>query len=372
MPAPLFARFCRRIADDAKPMRKFAPEASVALLQHRSKARVYSLDAAASEEVGKLSVIPPSRLWPIYKSLRMPGTDVWIEVDVPALFRGAQSLEALDPAEFSGNRPARMGFAIIKRAEEDDRVAFGYVQYPSGKTALSPYLSYILEKPDRWTFAVGEARSKLPIFQDSPVSPFLVGIGIAYARAHKDDADALASIASLMEVAHVYAKRGTLTNHQEAKLLYEANGTCRWVACALAVVMASSYRPFLAQERPAEGPYGSGQGGRATATEISLYSPLSETGTGCLTERVLSKALRARAKKSEHEVAGHWSYRRKGMTGTRLTCPDGTPHDFERDLSHEHREACVKCGQSRWFRKEHKRGDPALGTAQKKIHNIRG
>jgi hypothetical protein len=370
MPAPLFARFCRRLTSDGGYLEKPSKLAYLTLLQHRMRARVFSFDDAASEEVGRVSMLPPSRLWPIYEGLRMPTTDVWIELDMAALMRGSNELDKprnvdADPA----NRPVRTGFALIQRAPADDRVAFNYVQYATGKTQLSPYLAYLLDDPNETTEKLIAAREQMAIYKNLPA--YGIGAGVNYTGTYRDTDKLFSKLAGRLDVVNILKPT---SENAEALLVYQANGSPRWVAAALAVAMASTRKPFLVQERAEEAlPRASGHTSR-TVTEVTLQSPLSARAGKTDTEKVFRTFAREAIRKKAHDVIGHWSYRHGSSEAgaNRLYCPDDTPHDFEKDLVSPNREACAKCGQVRWFKHEHKRGDPALGTVEKKIYNIRG
>jgi hypothetical protein len=62
-------------------------------------------------------------------------------------------------------------------------------------------------------------------------------------------------------------------------------------------------------------------------------------------------------KKALHEVVAHFAHSRK-------IGRDDCEHDYEKTAPN--RWICLNCGKKRWYRKEHLRGDPALGVVEHK------
>lgn len=372
MPAPLFSRFYRRVADDTKHLPHHGYDRlRIGLLEHRVRAKVYTLDDAAAHEAGRIASLPPHRLLPLFAGLRMPFTDIWVEFNLPPM-RQALIENGLDTIPSDEGLPERVGFGIVQRAAADDIVAVTFARFPNGSTMLGRFLLYLSGKSGELTPEAIAARNSLSL--RTGVNMLAAGVGGAYSEVFANDPK-LTEFMDRLDAAPLLPKgRTNMLDYVRESLAFtaQASGQARLAAACLAVITAATARPALraakeVQERSKDSPRRN-----TTITEVSLFTPEARPRR-LITERVHQAITREAAKKREHDVSGHWNYRKKGVEKfDKLFCPDGQPHDFERDILNDHREGCTRCGAARWFKNSFKRGDPALGQAPRKVHNVHG
>lgn len=361
MGAPLYSRFRRYFDRDAKTLGE--PRLKQMLIKAKNRARVYALDERAAREAGKLAAMPPSKLRAILEAVYLPSEHVWVELPWEPFISGAS--EGIGLPFMPTEHPSRVGF-LVSATQAGDFRNFGVVTYyllPSKGSMLGPHIAEVNQVPQVRPAIYDKFEKD---FQAMGVDVNHTGTGFGYAARYRDhEPAALKWLSSRLDL---MVLRGGLPNFQKWQgLLQEVNGTARQALCVIGIVCAAKSRRYRISE--VRDPAVRGPSGEGRVSLISMYTDVDASGIAA------RKAIMAieRARHRYHEVSGHYSYRQRADGQDPRFCYVGTQtgsHMFE--ATHGHSEECMICGQHRWFRAEHHRGDPTLGSATPKVRLIHG
>lgn len=366
MSAPLYSRY-RRYADrEAARFPRTSLIARTIPIWKRPDTRVYSLTDRASHEAGWWSGEPPGELLRAMSLHYLPMPQVWIELDWVAYNKGTnrrplEDTRAPRVLDHDGNSvglsgpdsPVRMG--IMLQEKEYDRA--------SGKNAIAGLLFYLYPTGTCFVGPVIFAwDSDLKDEGESARASETVALGRTYIEKHGKDHPVLMKRLQRRAIISGLDKNTTLN-------FSEIEGTTRMAIAALTAVLAARppvYAPNpngAVRERPVK--HGAE---RDRPIEVDLF--IRER------PRVSGGSIRASVghleavKKGRHTVAAHYAYRARADGGDPTACPKTPQHDFE-NIDGSKSQVCIYCGQKRWFKERHERGDEAYGIVPAKTYNVR-
>lgn len=365
MVAPLHSKYRRNFDRDVKLVQMLT---SASLRKHlflfKNKARVYELTANASREAGVFSTQGVPDMLEALRALYLPTDRVWVEVDWNAMQEGVEDGGLLGHPP-SPDRPCRLAFLYARDGETNIEV-YVYYLYPSGKTMFGPAaLSLASEPSDVLTKGYAKAMK-----QDRHLTKFVMNAAGGYAWHSRNDDDH-PRLANRLRAQWSLVPAGYEKLDEKAcvDILKEMNGTGRVAVAALSACIAARAPGFIPSTDGEERERRQRDGERHTAASVDLFiRPTTRKG------KTILRALRAAEaqRRRQYEVGAHWNYRHRDDGGDPMVCPvhERGHHDFER-IEGTQSEECALCGQRRWFKRAHKRGDPSVGVVPPKRYRVR-
>lgn len=380
MAAPLYSRYKRHADREAARFPKKSTIRSLVPLWRRPDTWVYSLSARASHQAGWWSTSEPGELLRALSVQFMPADRVWIEVDWKALLNGAAHLPldgsgvpsdpgALKTPDHSVDQvPIRVGMMLAKALPGqvpvapmlDQDVIYGLLTYlyPNGALFIGPYCAY-------WSLGdvVVNERMDHPdaLIANAPIGrPYRDLYQAKHPRLHKQVLKRMGLTVMGEEQVGLVKARSLLSNGE---------GTTRLMVAALTSCLAAKRaKPGEPGADIATVEANPRQANRHTI-EVDLFLRESKEP---------GKALRRSVghlegiKKGLHMVEAHYAYRARKDGADPKVCPVSQfgYHDWE-SIEGTHSEVCALCGQRRWFKDKHKRGDEAYGIVGQKVRNVR-
>lgn len=396
MSAPLYSRFKRYADREAK---RFPKKTKIRHWIPRWKsphARAYSLTDNAALEVGRYSSMPPSELLRGMQSHELPAPYLWVEVPFDALMAGSfgSSLE-----EYRGNvknpitlqadgttldlpeneMPVRAGFMFSQtgRFEGEPGAVFDYRKDEEGQGLIFFIISYLTRSGSFYIGPIIGAwmpdGNPLPVAYTKDEYIFeWAGLGKTYLS--RDDQPRLmkklhaATSQFVLGGAHVDKVYGSSRATLE-RLNAETQGSTRLAIALLTACMTAKAPHYTPGPDATPAEVREAKRRAREVVEIDLFLRQRERPGHSI--RASVGALEAQ-KKREHTVGAHWAYRARKDGGDPTECPNTQfgYHDFE-PVDGTKSEVCIMCGQKRWRKDAHKRGDPSLGQVAPKIYNVR-
>lgn len=379
MPAPLYSRY-RRYADrEANRFAKAAKFRGLVRLWKRPETRVYSLSNRAAYEAGAWSTLPVGDLLRGMSAQYLPAPFVWVEVPWPMLQAGSAGIpvEGME-TRLRKDTPVRVAAMLFQSSEPSpDRpkevkwldasmppktiLSLVCYLYPNGSVFVGPLLC--MWSPDQalWPL-MNEIAEESDEERDSMVS---TGIGDHYLSKR---AQANPRLTKKLRERMACTIAGT-TFRQTPEARQEFGGISRLLmACLMAALSAKPPKYPPAKEGASPGRSGP-SGPKRTVTEVDLF----------LRERQRQgESLRASVgvvegiKKGLHKVGAHYAYRKRsdGRDPTVCYMTQFGMHDWE-PIEGTKSEVCAVCGQKRWFKAAHERGDEKYGVVPPKTYNVR-
>jgi hypothetical protein len=369
MPAPLLNKMSMNLTKNIKDL-DLPASLKIRIMEARTRARIYSLDDSASGFLAKMvKTVTPEELLSFLKDLHSPSDFMWVELSRQEYANELSKHLYLSSEFMEQSRFVRDGFLYRKHNKEQGREqdsnifeVFHYIHQKGKSSFLSP-VSYVFNNrplAPSWFEPFNRYNHLLPMHEPRGHS-----FGITYIATHK----------TFPEELYDYMATVPMTKVMTTDILVSTSAYARDAVFLLMMLLAS--------KRRAENLYTGGiYSGTSKNLEIresldrETGKPVGELtlylGTGSEpTREQTTVSDRASAKRhiSAYEVGGHWCYQR-GRENP-YVCLDKSEHDWqtiERD-SPNTLQACLACGQKRWFRKEHKRGN---GPVVKKVHNVKG
>lgn len=377
MSAPLYARY-RRYADrEASRFPRGSDMAKTATLWKRPDTRVYSLTERASHEAGWWSTEDPGELLRAMSMHYLPMPQVWIEIDWMAYNRGAGRLplQSAQPGLVVGrngievmtseNSPLRVGFMLYQPVKATNPrfqptiMGHMFYLYGLGTCFIGPVMFAWHATED-----LNLMRKTNETGQSYRVEEALrAAAGNDYLTRHEKNSPRLAKrLTERVFLTYMGPGRNTAS-------FKEIDGTTRMAIAALTAALSArppSYAPNPL--RPSETRPAAPASERDRPVEVDLF--IRER------PRVMGGSIRASVghleaiKKGLHTVAAHFAYRSRSDGGDPTICTKSAQHDFE-DIDGTKSQVCVFCGQKRWFKERHERGDEAYGIVPAKTYNVR-
>ncbi len=373
MSAPLYSRFKRKIDRELRAYKRTLIPNAIRSFK-RSDTRIYSISRRASFEAGAWSISHPKELLQFIEEIEFPTQRVWVECDWVEVLAGATGGAYTEDMTWgnSDGRPIRMGFLFEKEPGSDQIVFFIFNLYEGGSVRLQP-LTFLITKKDRdFTWepnTVEEIKKRMGVDLES------APLGLNYFTNYKENPRLINKLKKKLDMGILFpseresAKKTRLERFKSAEMLAEimreTHGTPRLALGALAVCFsakAMKYEP-IGKDVPIEPVEIVSHEG---VHEINLYVRDRPRGKSPVRHGLLRQAQK---KKALHTVGGHWAYRQRKDGSDPTRCELGR-HDFE-DVENTHSQVCLKCGQKRWWREAHERGDEQYGVVPQKTFNVR-
>lgn len=405
MSAPLYARYRRYAEREAARFPRRSIVADMIPTWRRPDTRVYSLSERASHEAGWWSGNDPGELLRAMALHYLPLPRVWIELDWRAFslgtnrlpltptsdakmhFSGVEGIHGYDPIK----APLRLGLMLHQteilhqnggfHIPRDTILGYLFYLYPTGACFVGPPIfGWHATKPVTIPIEkVNTAATQFPTgrglagdwaaFGDgksAKLRPEELAPGLSYSRRwEKDHPRLLHRLQSQMMLT-------TLRYGNHEPPWSEIEGTTRIALAALTAALSAKPAHGAAHDpKAAPVPTQKARGAeRDRPIEVDLFIRERPRNPG--------QSLRASVghlegiKKGLHTVAGHYAYRARADGADPETCPINPLgiHDFEAVVSGK-TEVCILCGQKRWFRAQHQRGDEAYGIVPQKVYNVR-
>lgn len=391
MAAPLYSRY-RRYADrEAARLPKGSHIRTLLPMWKRPDTRVYSLSERAAHEAGAWSALPPGELLRGLSLQYLPTRQVWVEwpwspmvlgslnrpidgplADVGVNHAGHDSSpvrvaslykQTDDPAKCKGDR---RDLFVDKTFPPGTIIALFVYLYPNGSFFVGPTFSAWHPTKNVDLFVEG-AVLDLPVEDRAKEMSLMrdVAIGFHYGdRYGKQNPQLFKRLRDKMGVTII----GKLLSRSDGPV-HNLHGTTRLQIAALMAALSAKppkYAP-VTDGRPSRdsGP----SGPKRTVVEVDLF----------LRERKrVGDSLRASVghaegvKKGLHRVGAHYAYRRPEHGGDPTICPKTQfgMHDWE-PIDGTKSEVCIVCGQKRWHKEAHERGDEKYGIVPPKTYNVR-
>lgn len=360
MSAPLYSRYCRYANREAKKFEKSHPFGKSIPLWKRPDTRVYSLTERASYEAGWWSTSEPKEILRAMQYQFMPAERIWIECDFTAFQNGAAHL-AID-STLNGpdaKTPIRIGFMIERQDSIRDI-------YEAHFEALVCYVC------PGGTFSIPTIYS---VWSDAPLSFLQLRVG------DKRDSFSLMALGGQYVAKHRTPDQGGVKELLDRMLLIPLNrnkpmAELPWYGGATRMIIAIFTAALSARagQHASEPPMGTTAPSKAATNahrrviEVDLF----------LRERPKKPGRSIRAsirhieghKKGLHKVAAHYAYRAREGGGDPTQCTKVDKHEFEA-LFGTKTQVCIYCGQKRWLKKAHERGDAKYGVVPQKTYNVR-
>jgi len=381
MSAPLYSRY-RRYAD--REARRFHKGSMARLLipkWKRPHTRVYSLSDRASYEAGAWSSYPPAVLIKAMGQHYLPTYNVWIELDFLSYQQGVNRIPY--ESENRGSTHTQEGVLVAKDDQFPVRMAVLLFEPTQGQTGKEPLpdhtggtgciaglLFYLFPTgtsfiaPVTYGWYTGESEKNSPYTlcperQKQALSPVYAG---RYANKNPR------TLKRLMRRVHLEMV-GTDALISESKLTKEVYGTTRLAIAALSAALSARSAQFEADmladpNKPLKGRKG-GENRQPIEVDLFLRDRPKRPGGSINASIGALETL----KKGLHTVGGHWAYRRRKDDNDPTQCPKGAEHLWE-SIEGTKTQVCLACGQKRWFRDQHQRGDAKYGVASTKTYNV--
>lgn len=321
MPAPLHSRW-RRQFDKVFRTTGYSP---AQYLHLKNKLQPYAVSDNAAIQLGHDSTKVGVE-WFDIASTPMPHKQFMVEFNWEKYHEELMHAgkEIPNGKADGSDRPTRCGFIFMD--DPDGWICFYLVLYPGGTFMLAPGLL---------TFSRRE--------YDTPGDPLLMGIGYPY---HKI-------------LNHInWQMDRKLESHAEAINL-EFAGLARQCLSAYGAVVQARLPTFTPADPDAPFRERKTSGKVIELDETNMY-----LSNRTIRGEVHYEPSEEPQKRTRHEVRGHWCYRRGREDPFTCNIPSGR-HDWEGD---DARQTCIHCGQKRWFRPSHERGE---GEISQKVRNIR-
>lgn len=391
MSAPLYNRY-RRYADrEARRFPKAASLRRIIPLWKRPDTTLYSMSENAAYEAGCWSREGPGEMLRGMSLQYLPTSRVWIEWDWRAMTAGSQGRpitspetellamtnEGVRPYE-QDTIPVRVG-AMIHQVDRSGLLnhkgwhdadlppgtfmgLLTYV-YPSGTFLLGPTLSFW--NPDHDLLPLRQ--SILPDGEPNTEAKRDIlrtaGVGSHYiAKMGEQNPRLCDRLRNRMNMV-------VIGKTKDASAYGEVQGTARLTMAALMACLSAKRTQYVPDPEHETRKRKSGTSGSRPVVEVDLFLR-HRTRPGASLKA--SVGHMEGVKKGLHHVGAHYAYRRRSDNGDPRECPkhpDGY-HSFE-GLPDTKSEVCVLCGQKRWFKDSHKRGDEAYGVVGRKVQNVR-
>lgn len=385
MSAPLYSRYARYADREAQRFPRGAPIAKLVPMWKRPQTRVYSMSARASHEAGWWSGEDPGEILRAIGLHYLPSPWTWIEFDWRSYNKGSLRLplDTPDNQHYPGGgmtnvvngptSPVRMAFMFFRPGwatkvvgapkweaghKDEGIMALLFYLYPNGGCFVGPPIVYWHpEHPLAYYVSAPDIGPNL-------LSPPEFAIGRSYVSQYGGKQPRLTD--------RLMKQVGLTSIGANVKVPWEElDGTTR---CAIAVLTATlAARPPAYPETPTPGPARDRKpewGTKERPIEVDLF----------IRERPRKPGGSIRAsvghlegiKKGLHTVGAHYAYRNRADGKDPTKCPTSETgvHDFE-DIPGTKSQVCVMCGQKRWFKDQHQRGDEAYGVVPQKIRNVR-
>lgn len=381
MSAPLFANYCKNITKTGfhRAMRKKKRPIATQLLAMRKNARVFSFTERASHEAACLSCQPPDVLLNMLNSLPEQEEDLWIEYDPRAADRGLEAMGTktqggtVDPSMV----PIRAAFVVPKLLTGGYR-GLSYLSYPDHPYFMASHVS-VVDKVPGTSVTAETVDSHIDTMRSvTGVYGLLAGMGFAYGlesvtekqyqkmQAERELPPVLKDLAYRV-VASPLLSEMTRTDYEEAVKGF--NGCARTFLVLLSMALNAGAKSMPVTESVQRVPRAGGKTGNHNTYEVDIFLN-RDSKPGHTAKRAVIAAERARHRL--HGVSGHWAYRQARHHSGAASTPCGAlEHVWEDVPSAGKKQVCMKCGQVRWWRSGHQRGDAALGTVPQKVHNVR-
>jgi len=381
MSAPLYSRYCRYIDRDIKRFPRKAAIGQLIPMWKRPQTRIYSLSSRASHEAGWWSTEDPGELLRAISLQYLPAPYVWMEYDFRAHDLGSLRLpidtqsKSLDIIRGDGEIPSRVAFMFFRTeaaiklfplklagSGEGGIMALTYYLYPSGGCFVGPPIVH-------WDTRGPLMRKGGDIAEPVDATGRTeadYALGTGYLDLHEGEHPRLMN--KLKTRVGLTAIGSNLHTPWS-----EINGHTR-SAISILTAALSARPPAYVHDlgRPSAPRREAEWGTKERPIEVDLF----------IRERARKPGASIRAsvghlegiKKGLHMVGAHYAYRARADGGDPTICPvrphRSLGHDFE-DIAGTKSQVCVHCGQKRWFRDQHQRGDEAYGIVPQKVRNVR-
>ena len=402
MSAPLYSRFRRYSDREIKRYPKKSYMARILPSWKRPDTRVYSLSERASYEAGYWSTAEPAELLRGLSMAYLPTPQVWIEFDwyhfnkgtnrIPfddhqrQVIMSADGYEPHNPA----TAPVRMGMMYYQpntpqgkgewRGPSGCIMGFMFYVYPSGSSYIGPpvfgfHPSEPIDPPIEIVDTTGGLRHMMernltgnfasPGFLEDKRGLKLerIAMGVSYCKREEPKHPRL--IKRLQE-------RTMLTTlaHSKAVSWKEIEGSTRIALAVLTAALSAKaphYDPTSPKDlsAPRERPRGP-ERDRPIEVDLFIRERPRKPGGSIRASVGHLEAVR----KGLHTVAAHYAYRSRKDGGDPRDCTRAAQHDFEK-IEGSKSQVCIFCGQKRWFKQMHERGDEAYGVVPSKTYNVR-
>lgn len=390
MPAPLYNRFCRYAQREAKRYPRHSDLQRMIPQWKRPSTSVFSLSDKAAYEAGWWSTEPPGDLLRASSLHFMPTERAWIEWNWKHMSAGSARLknwwedqnQLLMSQSNSGikvmddSAPARVG-AMIRRSAFDDehRIKDGWFDLSCPPGTFMALLTYIYPNG---TFFVGPTisfwhptetvahltESIVDGDRDKQTTIHMTALGTQYCERYGNKNPRLFN--RLCEQSALIMIGKPDATYASMK---EVEGTTRLIMSALTAVLSAKPTTYTPDDSIEPRKRKKRSGSRRAVVEVDLFiRHRSRPGASIKSSVGHQEAV----KKGLHTVGAHYAYRARKDGGDPRVCDVGLGghHSFE-EVEGTNTEVCVLCGQKRWFKKAHERGDEAYGIVPRKIKNIR-
>lgn len=371
MPAPLYNRYCRYADREARKMHKKTAMRRVVKAWKHPNTRVYALSDNAAYEAGWWSTNSPAELLRGLSLQYLPQRTVWVEFPWIPMMRGSSRLPRDHEGPLMGytregvrevgeDSPVRVGAMLCKRdlwntmhstynAVSDHENIYCHLTYlyPNGSLVFSPVVCAWALGSDKVTPEDVEPR-----FSEAAV-------GRGYIDTWQDKHPRLLKTlrSRMMLAAPVIMS------------LDEVQGTTRICMAALMAALSAKTPQPNAAAKGDEVRSPSPSGPKREVVEVDLFIRQKQRP---------GESLRASVgrmdgiKRGLHKVGAHYNYRRTedGSDPTVCSVSKFGYHDWEA-IPNTKSECCVLCGQKRWFKDAHERGDERYGVSKPKTYNVR-
>jgi hypothetical protein len=389
MSAPLYSRYTRYAEREANRFPRKSIIGRMIPTWKRPSTTVFALSERAAHEAGWWSSEPPGELLRGLSLQYMPTERVWIEWDWRQMIAGSQRAEFGQDTEIvmrgrgglsfqDENSPIRVG-AMIRQTcpreevgEKADRwfdkdlpegtfMAMLFYLYRNGTCFVGPTFSY-------WHGSESMVpMSHLATEGNAEKAGYLHlgAVGNHYALTYKEQNPRLTQKLTNQMFILLIGRKG-VGQHGE---LDEVQGTTRLIQAALMAALSAKPTQYDADPNlpPRERKKRGGKGRRVH--EVDLFIRERRKPGASLKSSV---GHMEGVKKGLHTVGAHYAYRRRDDGADPRVCtvePSGI-HDFE-EVHGTKSEVCVLCGQRRWFKDAHERGDEAYGIVPRRVRNVR-
>lgn len=384
MSAPLHNRYKRYADREAKRFVKGSSTRPLITQWKRPDTRVYSLSDRASYEAGAWSTSSPKDILRAIDSHYLPLDHVWIEFDFWSYQKGVNNVSLENGDEYLlyegttvksmaySNAPMRLGLMLyhpliaLRKTDEpalrDDIAAIVFYLYPNGTSFIGPSIV-------GWEVHTEEGREYHP--NDRSLMGRLALSKFYMERYRDKNPRLLHRLCGRIYQGMLGIGRVPLATLEESSR--ETMGTTRMaIAVLTAALSARAHRPApMESDRQPGTPKTPCE--RDRPIEVDLFiRERPRQGAGASIKASIGHLETVR--KGLHKVGRHYAYRRRDDGGDPTRCTKSfnevQHHHFER-IEGTATEVCLACGQRRWLKKEHQRGDPKYGNLIPKTYNVR-